>query len=569
MAKPTRGRIWKGDGPPDPRDSASFENWLTDQPREWSVTIATRVALRVLPLVQGVLDPAGIILPVFRATAIARKIAKYPRRVIVDYAAAARAAALAASRAAAATNVASTVEVVLAAAAAARAAAFAAADARVAAYAAADGHGAVADAAAAAGAAAAAVDAAITAANAVTDGAAIDAVIATVTYDVQRLYDGVVTAEQLARGLLWPTPAPAEFSEAWHRLRLELTTLGSHWSAWIDWYENVALHEPHRGIKESEDAAYTDIPGKLPWGEGAEAVNREVLRRLRALHERRTFQNEKTTLAQLAEVASPQPFITGKGQLDAGPNQPFDVPAVDDDLSTLPIRQRNLIKTVLGDLPKNAPKHLKSALRSYDEELKVRGAQPILGLLKDDADIIAAAVAAPSTQDEWLEPGMRKAFDRFAENHSLFVEHFPLDAEREAVYAQTPLDEERATGKELTEPFEIVAKAAQEAHKAGATTDDFLAVIDRMTEFARVLSTQPPTPPLNKQSPAPDAEIKISPEDRIQPVTTKKRVILGALGFFERTYALIGTTVTVATASYAGMAEALKPAIEMLSRLLR
>lgn len=52
---------------------------------------------------------------------------------------------------------------------------------------------------------------------------------------------------------------------------------------WTDWYENIALHEPHRGISEAEDAAYTDIPGVLPWQDGAEAVNTEIARRLQEL----------------------------------------------------------------------------------------------------------------------------------------------------------------------------------------------------------------------------------------------------------------------------------------------
>jgi hypothetical protein len=411
-----------------------------------------------------------------------------------------------------------------------------------------------------------------------TIASATAATYAAIKNDTQRLYDRARTAEQLARDQLWPISAPAEFAVAWQQLGPELIAMGSHWSVWTDWYENAVLREFNPGITEAEDAAFTDIPGKLPWGVGAEAVNTEIARRLQALRvggpiehavpARLDSEGEKAkTLARLAEVASPQPSLTDEGQLHAGPNQPFDIPTVDDDLSTLPIRQRNLINGILRNLPRNAPSHLKDFLGSYDEELKARGTQPILGLLKDDAAIIAAEVTAPRVEDEWLSPGLRKAFDIWAENHTQLVEHFPLDPKREELYAQTPLDEEQATGKEFTDPFETVAKAARVAHEAGATTDTFLAVIDKMTEFARVVSTQPPASPTNKLSSASPSEIKISPEDRIQPVTTKKRVILGALGFFERTYNLIGSTVTIA--GTAGLLEALKPTIEMLSRLLR
>jgi hypothetical protein len=111
---------------------------------------------------------------------------------------------------------------------------------------------------------------------------ATDVAIA-VKQDARRLHDGVQTAEQLARDQLWPFPGPAEFGEAWQKLRMELHALGQHWQVWTDWYENIALHEPHWGISEAEDAAFTDIPGKLPWDDGAKAVNTEIARRLQTL----------------------------------------------------------------------------------------------------------------------------------------------------------------------------------------------------------------------------------------------------------------------------------------------
>jgi hypothetical protein len=193
-----------------------------------------------------------------------------------------------------------------------------------------------------------------------------------------------------------------------------------------------------------------------------------------------------------------------------------------------------------------------------------RGVQSILPLLKDDAEIIAAAVHAPRAEDEWLEPGMCKAFDKFDENHILFVAHFPRDAEREAIYSQTPLDEERASGKELIEPFEAVAKATQDAHGEKTVTDNFVTVIERLTDLARVLATQPAA---STSSARASPEVRVSLDDRIQSATTKRRLVLGSLGFFERTYNFIGTTVTIT--GYAGLAEALRSAIEMLSRFIR
>jgi hypothetical protein len=256
MLRPTRGRIWAGDGPPDPEDSTSFENWLTNGPREWSVAIAARAALRILPLEREADDFPTNILLAFRATAIARFAAKYLNLAVGVYA---EDAAFAAIRAATGTGLAGR----------AASAALAAAGAGYHIYIDADRA-----------AAAAAATAAVHAADAALGSSSL---FVAVKHDAQQLHDGVLTAEQLARDQLWPFPAPAGFTEAWQRLRLELITLGSHWSVWTDWYENVALHEPHKGITEAEDAAFTDVAGPLPWDAGPEAVNRDIAWRLAEL----------------------------------------------------------------------------------------------------------------------------------------------------------------------------------------------------------------------------------------------------------------------------------------------
>jgi hypothetical protein len=180
------------------------------------------------------------------------------------------------------------------------------------------------------------------------------------------------------------------------------------------------------------------------------------------------------------------------GRLNAGPNLAYDSPQFADELPTLPIRQLALINTILVGIPRNAPKHLRASLRNYADELKTRGVQPILGLLKDMAQIIEVDVGAPAAAREWLEPGLVKAFSRFAENHSLFMTHFPLDLEREQLYSCVSFDENRAMGRSLSQPFENVAKAAQDLNNAGGATDDFLKIVTSLAEFARIISTQPP-----------------------------------------------------------------------------
>jgi hypothetical protein len=283
---------------------------------------------------------------------------------------------------------------------------------------------------------------------------------------------------------------------------------------------------------------------------------------------------------QLADAASPSPSITADGRLDAGPNSLYDAPTVDDDLPTLPLRQRALIRSIRSDLPGNAPKILDHVLDSYDDELRARGVQPILGLLKDMAAIIDASFSDTDAH-EWAHSGLREALKRFAENHALFVKHFPLDPKREELYARTAVDENSAVGPTLSYPFEAVARASVDANRAGLTTDDFVKILDKMAEFAKIVSTQPPVhspqpppaPPFRDgdypsgaKAPMPT----ISAGDRIAPtVTSKKRILLSGFGFFERAYNLLGTSAQLSSPAEGNvLLTAIHDAIASLSKLI-
>lgn len=306
----------------------------------------------------------------------------------------------------------------------------------------------------------------------------------------------------------------------------------------------------------------------------AARVEKENLEAARVQKER----SASLARAQLAKVASPAPSLAADGRLDAGANSPYDEPINSDDLPTLPIRQRAIINSILSDLPGNSPQYLKTTLESYDDELKVRGAQPILGLLKDMFEIIAAAVGDPLAQQEWLVSGLQKAFEKLAENHRTLVSHFPLDPEREEIYAQTLVEESEATGHSLSGPFRQVAQAAHDANKAGLATDDFLKVVDKLAEFATIISALPlsrPPPTTTGRNPEADAQtIVVQPDDRIgavgQPVSAKKRILLSGLGFFERAYNLIGSTVTIgATPEGLAFVRQLRESITALLNFLR
>jgi len=245
---------------------------------------------------------------------------------------------------------------------------------------------------------------------------------------------------------------------------------------------------------------------------------------------------------QLAELASPSPSLTTEGLLDAGPNATYDLPVVDDDLVTLPLRQAVLIRTLLSDLPQNAPRHLKQCLENYDEELKARGVQPILGILKDMSDVVRAAVGATNAEREWLEEGMKAAFEVFESNHDLFMRHFPLDMKREDLYAGVVVDEDSVVGREFKQPFEELAKAAAVAKDSHMATEDFLRIVDKMAEFSVVISTLPPRQTYQVQNDQEDRSGQ--PDSRVSP---KKRLILSGFGFVERAYNLLGTTAGLAS----------------------
>jgi hypothetical protein len=468
---------------PDPNDPVALRDWLSGRPPAWSVTIAARAALRVLPLAllenHYSLSFEVFLLSLFRANSIARFAAWHP--LATDSAYAAAAAAVSRPRTPESHTASFPgIRLALAGASSADAAVFASSTAAAAArrddvdtYA----------------AAARTADIAQAASHAFRDISS--ATVFPMTEDLRNLEAAWLTPEALARAPLW-SRVPGEISDAWASLSSTLIGFGPHWQVWTDWYDAVLTGSapgPERG--EDWEAAFTDLPGLLPWDDGPDAVNAEIARRLAALQDDTSTvpdqspeQTKTAALARLSEVASPQPSLTPDGRLDAGPNPAFDIPTLDADLPALPVRQRVLIANIVESLTPQAPRHLASFLHSYDEELKVRGAQPIVGILKDMADVIAADVRAPRADDEWLEAGLRQAFNRFAENHSLLMQHFPLDAEREGVFADIPVDEpvdeEKATGDALKRPFESVANASEEAHRAGMTTQDFATIVDKM-----------------------------------------------------------------------------------------
>jgi hypothetical protein len=251
-----------------------LEAWLHTQPREVSATFAVRAALRVLPLVWTARDEgskgdlfADIVLPVFRATAVAWVMARYPGRQLLLRATGAAAVASASIPRTAAPFV------VIAATSAATAANSPTL-------------------ASAAASAACGADAAARAAYAefgkgfslgfnLTLSTALGAepVTATlwsaVSLDATRVEEGAA-ASDIAGLSLWPQPQslPGRLRFLWEGLHAELLVAKQDWDVWTDWYEARLRGDP---VMENLEIARATIRDEI-WNQGPAVVNAEIRR---------------------------------------------------------------------------------------------------------------------------------------------------------------------------------------------------------------------------------------------------------------------------------------------------
>jgi hypothetical protein len=244
MMARSRNRRGKPAAEVDFADRQQAEQWFRGQPREVSVTLPARAALRVLPLLTRARDrpefAARIVLPAFRACLLAWSAAEYPghRNRLRSAARHAAAAAYAAADAA------------YAAADAAYAAAYAAADA-----------------------ADAAADAAYAAAYAA-DAAAYAAYAAAVHADAQAIETGQ-TPVALTVAPLWAgvDAQPEPIAVAWTELQMGMLAWGDDWPVWVRWYYDRRDGKPSLG--EAFDLAVATLPDEL-WEQGPAAVNARI-----------------------------------------------------------------------------------------------------------------------------------------------------------------------------------------------------------------------------------------------------------------------------------------------------
>jgi len=357
---------------------------------------------------------------------------------------------------------------------------------------------------------------------------------------------------------LWTTDPPNAWGDTWSKIKTALLEKEPGFNVWTEWYdrrirgERSAFDIPGDQrdkedewlLREIADASDEDF-----WDRGPEYVNRQLAEWLEEARER-AAENLKPVERNtghnslphtLKAAASPQ-AAERDGKLDAGPNAEFDKPTYNGDLADLPATMRAFIKVLRNSLGRNASAFMKSSLEGYEEELLVRGTQPILGTLKGLSQAIAREVwtseslAASDDPGDWelrdereWGPGMADLFRTFAQYNADLIKHFPLDEKREELLRETPINEIAASGDALISPVLHVTDGVRELHAEGFATDEIVKIMDAHAQYnADIASLPPPDPSL--------------PEDYVTP---KRRHVLMTAGFYLHLYGVLGSTASL------------------------
>lgn len=252
-----------------------------------------------------------------------------------------------------------------------------------------------------------------------------------------------------------------------------------------------------------------------------------------------------------AHVASPDVALKG-GRLDAIPNPRLDEPLGTEDLVNLPAMLRGVASTILAALPPNTPPIVSASIAAYELHLVERGARPIVGLLSIWADSVKAEF---NSEDVILwGAGLRMAIEAFFLKHSLFISHYPASEQRERFFSETPVDENRAVGRQFEGPILEASNALREVSSSGQTTPEFDRIIESHRQQAVDMASMP--------------ESRGAKQPAI--ISVKRRFILTSIGFYERIISLLARTDQILRSPAVRAAEeAVRRAIDTLLNLVK
>ncbi|MFN0192894.1 MAG: P-loop NTPase fold protein [Aestuariivirga sp.] len=267
---------------PKQGDREGLERWLKTQPREVSLAIPSRAALRVLPLLsglpqgeyQGFASRNSVLLPLFRGMMLPWVAAKFPTQGNELRSASAQAAADAADASGSARVAAASTQAAVASAQTAVASARAAASAFSAAY------GAVARFAAYAAAAGFAASAVVStdADTASTVARAFAPALAATQKDIEAVAnEGGV--ESVLNAPLWQVRPPDSIRKNWDELKQQLLTANEGWDFWVTTYDAI-LEGATQSLNPAQLTFSVTLNGEEDWEKGKSDpayVNRLIL----------------------------------------------------------------------------------------------------------------------------------------------------------------------------------------------------------------------------------------------------------------------------------------------------
>lgn len=292
---------------------------------------------------------------------------------------------------------------------------------------------------------------------------------------------------------------------------------------------------------------YVDLVGK------SKAERR--LRILEALDYKPRQWNRDGLRNAFSDAVTPLPALEGKAgsqRVGVRRNEALDQPATDEDLRRLPELTRQIADVIILSLPGNTPPAFRNCLVFYRDHLSQHGIalwtdsiRSFGGPIKDEFE---------ATELELWGAGLAGAIRDFLGKHEKLLSHFPLPVEREKALSETPLDEDKAVGTDLTDPIEEAAEALDEMSEAGLTTEEFDSFVEELRTTAGDLSRMLPTE-----------------QDNAKPstaITPKRRFVARAAGFFWRTAEVLAVSTTLGqTASGQAAIVALRNAAEKLLAL--
>jgi len=192
------------------------------------------------------------------------------------------------------------------------------------------------------------------------------------------------------------------------------------------------------------------------------------------------------TVAEL--FANPPAKVTVRNHtIDLDPDSARDKPAYDDDdeLSRLPRMQTALLFTLAGALD-NHLLAARNAAQIYGDEMRENSADPILEILKQAFATLHAGIEEAKAEGA-LYKDAEKAWESFCDNHALLMAHFPLDAARERIYRDAPVNVEKAAPGKAFDAFRDFLAKLKDATIApiiGSRLRDWAEVSEAASEVA-------------------------------------------------------------------------------------